>query len=255
MSMVKPYDGVAWVTGASSGIGLALAETLVRKGWRVGVTARREAALAGLAAKHPGKIMIGAADITDRAAVMAAVGRIEAEAGAPIMRAVLNAGAYMRDTAETFSSASLRQQIEVNLLGTAHCLEAVMPGMMKRRRGQIGIMASLAGLAGLPGSVSYSTTKAGLIAMAQSLKFDLDRANVAISVICPGFVKTPLTADNDFKMPHLMEAADAAAATLRGMDDGRFLIAFPDKLAWPMRMARLLPAPAFFPLIKRNTNW
>jgi short-subunit dehydrogenase len=255
MSMVKPYDGIAWVTGASSGIGLALAEALVGKGWRVGVTARRDSALRALAARHPGKIFVGAADITDRAAIMAAVAGMEAEAKAPVVRAILNAGTYKRDTAEHFSAANLREQIEVNLLGTTHCLEAIMPGMMVRRRGQIGLMASLAGLAGLPGSVSYSTTKAGLIAMAQSLKFDLDKTNVTISAICPGFVKTPLTAGNDFKMPHLMEAADAADATLRGMDEGRFLIAFPDKLAWPMRMARLLPAPLFFPLIKRNTRW
>ena len=91
--------------------------------------------------------------------------------------------------------------------------------------------------------------------MAQALKFDLDKENVTISAICPGFVKTPATAGNDYKMPYLMEAADAAEAALRGMDAGQFLIAFPDKLAWPMRMARLLPAPAFFPLIKRNTKW
>jgi short-subunit dehydrogenase len=254
MSMVKPYDGIAWVTGASSGIGLALTEALVSKGWRVGVTARREATLAVLAAKHPGKIIIGTADITDSAAVKAALARIEAEAGAPVMRAILNAGIYQRDTAGSFTAALLEQQVAVNLLGTAHCLEAVMPGMMARRRGQIGIMASLAGLAGLPGSVSYSATKAALIAMAQSLKFDLDRANVAISAICPGFVKTPATAGNNYKMPYIMEAADAADAALQGMDAGQFLIAFPNKLAWPMRMARLLPAPAFFPLIKRTTK-
>ena len=253
--MVKPEDGIAWVTGASSGIGLALAEALVGRGWRVGVTARREVALAELAAKHPGKIFAGAADITDAEGVRQAIARIEAAAAAPIVRAILNAGAYRRDSAGTFTAAGLEGQMQVNLLGTAHCLEAILPGMIARRRGQIGIMASLAGLAGLPGSVSYSATKAALVAMAQSLKFDLDEAGVAISVICPGFVKTPLTEGNRFKMPYLMAAEDAAAASLRGLDANRFLIAFPDRLAWPMRFARLLPAPAFFPVIRRNAGW
>lgn len=255
MNIPTPADGIAWVTGASSGIGREVAGQLAAAGWMVAISARREDELASLAALHPGRMIVVPLDITDEPAVVAAVARIEAESGRPIARVVLNAGTYMRDTAPDFDSARFKAQIDVNLLGTAHCLAAVLPKMLAARRGQIGIVASLAGLAGLPGAVTYSTTKAGLLAMAQSLKFDLDRAGVAISVILPGFVKTPLTAKNKFPMPFLMEVADAARVILAGLDKGRFLIAFPGGLAWPLRFLRILPAPVYFALVSRTTKW
>lgn len=255
MNIPTPADGIAWVTGASSGIGHEVAAQLAVAGWTVAISARRSDELASLAALHPGKMIVVPLDITDEPAVTEAVARIEAESGRPIVRVVLNAGTYLRDTAPDFDSAKFKTQIDVNLLGTAHCLAAVLPKMLAAKRGQIGIVASLAGLAGLPGAVTYSTTKAGLVAMAQSLKFDLDRANVAISVILPGFVKTPLTAKNKFPMPFLMEVADAAKAILAGLDKGKFIIAFPGGLAWPLRFLRILPAPIYFALVSRTTKW
>jgi len=145
--------------------------------------------------------------------------------------------------------------MDVNLLGTANCLAAIMPAMLAAKRGQIGIVSSLAGLAGLPGAVTYSSTKAALLAMAQSLKFDFDRNHCSISVILPGFVKTPLTDKNEFPMPLLMEVADAARDTLRGLNAGSFLIAYPAGLAWPLRFLRTLPAPLYFALVSRATKW
>ena len=252
MTVPKPADGIVWITGASSGIGLALAEAHLARGWRVGVTARREPELQALAVRFPGRVIVAPADVTDPDAVRHAVATIEAEQ--TIARAILNAGTYERDTAETFEAARLRRQVELNLIGTAICLEAVMPGMIARKAGQIGLVASLAGLAGLPGSVSYSTTKAGMIAMAESLKFDLDKHGVAISAICPGFVKTPLTANNRFPMPFLMEVDDAAKTIVNGLDANRFLIAFPEGLARPLRILRSLPHSVFFPLIARGMS-
>jgi NAD(P)-dependent dehydrogenase (short-subunit alcohol dehydrogenase family) len=254
MSIPTPADGIAWVTGASSGIGREVAAQLAAAGWRVAISARRADELANLAALHPGRMIVAPLDVTDEAAVKAAVVKIEAEAGQPIVRAILNAGTYLRDTAPDFDSEKFKAQIDVNLLGTAYCLAAVMPQMIAARRGQIGIVASLAGLAGLPGAVTYSTTKAGLLAMAQSLKFDLDRAGVSISAIMPGFVKTPLTAKNKFPMPFLMEVADAARVILDGLDKGIFLIAFPGGLAWPLRFLRILPAPVYFWVVSRSTK-
>jgi NADP-dependent 3-hydroxy acid dehydrogenase YdfG len=254
MSISTPADGIAWVTGASSGIGREVAAQLAQQGWTVAISARRADELASLAALHPGKMIVVPLDITDEAAVNAAVAKIEAEAGRPIVRVILNAGTYLRDTAPDFDVAKFKTQIDVNLLGTAYCLAAIMPAMLSARRGQIGIVASLAGLAGLPGAVTYSTTKAGLLAMAQSLKFDLDRANVGISVILPGFVKTPLTAKNKFPMPFLMEVADAAKVMIAGLDKGIFLIAFPGGLAWPLRFLRILPAPVYFWAVSRSTK-
>jgi NAD(P)-dependent dehydrogenase (short-subunit alcohol dehydrogenase family) len=250
----QPADGIAWVTGASSGIGRELAIQLAAAGWRVAISARRAPELEALAAAH--KNMIAAPlDITDTAAVTATVARIEAQSGAKIVLAILNAGTYLKDTADTFDLAKFKTQIDVNLSGTANCLAAILPGMLAARRGQIGIVASLAGLAGLPGAVTYSTTKAGLIAMAQSLKFDGDRHNVAISAICPGFVKTPLTDKNDFEMPYLMEVEDAGKIILDGLKANRFLIAFPAQLAWPLKMLRALASPIYFYALAKSTKW
>jgi NAD(P)-dependent dehydrogenase (short-subunit alcohol dehydrogenase family) len=250
----QPADGIAWVTGASSGIGRELAIQLAAAGWRVAISARRAPELEALAAEHSGMIA-APLDITDTDAVNATVARIEAQSGAKIVLAILNAGTYLRDTADTFDLAKFKTQIDVNLTGTANCLAAILPGMLAARRGQIGIVASLAGLAGLPGAVTYSTTKAGLIAMAQSLKFDGDRHNIAISAICPGFVKTPLTAKNEFEMPYLMEVEEAGKVILDGLKANRFLIAFPAQLAWPLKILRALPAPIYFYALAKSTKW
>ncbi len=255
MKIPTPADGIAWVTGASSGIGRELAVQFAKDGWIVAVSARRVADLQSLADMYPGQMIVAPLDVTDQVGVLATVQKIEAESGRMIVRAVLNAGTYIRDTASDFDVAVFKTQVDVNLLGTANCLAAVMPAMLAARRGQIGIVSSLAGLAGLPGAVTYSTTKAGLLAMAQSLKFDLNRADVALSVILPGFVKTPLTDKNQFPMPFLMEVSDAAKAIMEGLDAGRFLVAFPGGLAWPLRFLRILPASLYFALVARSTKW
>jgi short-subunit dehydrogenase len=254
-NITTPADGIAWVTGASSGIGREIATQLVVAGWTVAISARREADLQSLAAEHLGKMIVAPLDITDERAVRAAIAKITAESGRPIARAVLNAGVYIRDTAPDFNIANFKSQMEVNLLGTANCLAGLMPGMIAAKRGQLVIVASVAGLNGLPGAVTYSATKAALISMAQSLKFDLDKAGVAISVVLPGFVKTPATAGNAYDMPYLMEVADAAREMMKGMASGKFLIAFPWQLAWPLRFLRLLPAPAYFWAMARATKW
>ncbi len=254
MKIPKPGDGVAWVTGASSGIGREVAAQLAQAGWTVAISARRREALESLAAMYPGQMIVAPVDITDEAAVRACHAKIEAEAGRRVARAVLNAGTYLRDTGADFEVARFKAQVEVNLLGTANCLAALLPGLIRAGSGQIGVVGSLAGLAGLPDSVTYSTTKAGLLAMCQSLKFDLDRAGVGISAILPGFVKTPLTAKNSFPMPYLMEVEDAARVILRGLDAGRFMIAFPAGLAWPLRFLRILPSPVYFSLMARATR-
>jgi NAD(P)-dependent dehydrogenase (short-subunit alcohol dehydrogenase family) len=254
MKIVTSADGVAWVTGASSGIGREVAVQLARAGWTVAVSARRGDELATLAAAHKGMVA-APVDITDEAAVVAAVAKIEAETGRHVVRAVLNAGVYVRDTAADFSVKHFKTQVDVNLLGTANCLSAVMPGMLARRQGQIGLVSSVAGLNGLPGAVTYSATKAALISMAESLKFDFAKAGLGISVILPGFVKTPATAGNTYPMPFLMEVADAARVILAGMDKGKFMIAFPGGLAWPLRILRLLPSGAYFAIMARATKW
>lgn len=254
MKIPGPADGIAWVTGASSGIGREVAAQLANSGWTVAVSARRGDELESLAAAHPGMIA-APLDITDADAVTACVAEIQARSGRKIARAILNAGTYLRDTGRDFDAARFKVQVDINLVGTANCLSALLPGMLEAKTGQIAVVSSLSALVGLPAAVTYGSTKAALLAMCQSLKFDLDRAGVGISAVLPGFVKTPLTEKNKFPMPYLMEVEDGAREILKGLDAGRFLIAFPWQLAWQLRILRILPAPLYFAMVARATGW
>lgn len=252
---VSPAQGCAWVTGASSGIGAAVTRRLAREGWTVVATARRAERLAELAASHavPGRIVVLPGDVTDRAAMQAVVARIEQEIG-PLALAILNAGTYVRDSAQGLDAGLVRRQFELNVMGTVHGLEAALPPMIGRRCGQIAVVASAAGYRGLPGAIAYGASKAALIAMAEALKFDLDRLGIRIQVVTPGFVKTPLTDRNDFPMPFLMPAEDAAEALVRGLRSRAFEISFPNRFTFWLRRLRCLPYRLYFPLVARVTG-
>lgn len=232
----------AWVVGASSGIGRALALRLARAGLPVIVSARNAAALQELtaeAANLKGSIMPLPMDVTDRDAVKRALGVIERTA--PLGLAVLNAGTHRPMLARDFSTEDLRKLVDLNLMGTANCLEAILPVMLARGRGQIAIVSSVAGYFGLPTSAGYGATKAGLINMAEALQPELRQAGVKLQIVNPGFVRTPLTDKNPFPMPFLMEVDDAADAFYRGLKSNRVEIVFPRRLAWLLRLLRLLP--------------
>ncbi len=250
----RPGDGIAWITGASTGIGAAVAKKLVADGWTVAITARAEDKLQTLASAYPGKMIVAAGDVTDAAGMKALRERIESEAGRPVALAILNAGAWQEMGAGDFDFAAFKMQFEVNVIGTAACLDAVMPGMMARRAGQIAVVASVAGYRGLPRAVAYGATKAALIAMSESLKFDLDKAGVKMSLINPGFVRTPMTDTNKFPMPFLLEVDDAAGRIVRGLAGGYFEIAFPWQLVLPLKLLQSLPARLFFGLLGRGVK-
>jgi len=246
---VGPQDGCAWITGASSGLGRGLALRLARAGWRVVASARNAAALAALAHESD-HITAQPVDIAQDAAVAQAVLDIEASIS-PIGLAVLNAGLHVPVRARTLHAAEFRQLADVNLLGTVNCLAAVLPAMIRRRRGQIAIVASVAGYRGLPTAAAYSMTKAGLIAMAEALKPELDLLGIRLQIVNPGFVRTPLTERNRFPMPFLMDLDDAVAAFHRGLESERFEIVFPRSLAYMMKILRLLPYPLAFAITRR----
>lgn len=246
-------DGVCWITGASSGIGRALALRMAAEGWTVAASARRDSELVRLAAEAPeGQIVPIAVDTTDAASVAATVARIERDVG-PIAIAVLNAGTHIPVHARSLSVEPFQKLADVNLMGTIACLVPVVAAMRNRGRGRIAIVASVAGYRGLPTSAAYGMTKAGLINLAESLAPELAKAGVRLQIVNPGFVRTPLTDRNAFPMPFLMAPDAAADALFRGLSSNRFEIAFPRFFALLMKLFGLLPYPLAFAIARRVT--
>lgn len=240
---------IAWLTGASTGIGRAVALRLAADGWRVAASARNAEALAALAAEAPG-VAPYPLDVSDRDACLACAERIERELG-PLELAIFNAGAHRPMPATAFSSATLRALLDINVMGVAHGLEAVLPRLIARRSGRVVIVASLAGYRGLPTAAAYGASKAALINMAEALRPELAGHGVILQVVNPGFVKTPMTGQNRFPMPFLVSAEQAAASILRGMRSDRFEITFPLRFAFLMKLVRLVPDRIYFYVTRR----
>ena len=242
-----------WITGASSGIGRALASFLVLRGYRVAVSARRRDAmeeLAGELAGATGELFVHPLDVTNRDAVQAVRSAIEETVG-PVGLAVLNAGTHREVMAAHFKAEDVRALVDLNLMGCVNCLEALLPGMMGRRRGHIALVSSVAGYLGLPTSAGYGATKAGLINMAEALKPECDDLGIKIQLINPGFVETPLTDKNPFPMPFLMKVEDAVRAMVAGLESSRFEVTFPRRLAYLLKILGLLPYPLFFAVTRK----
>jgi short-subunit dehydrogenase len=242
---------IAWLTGASTGIGRAVALRLATEGWRVAASARNAEALTQLATDAPtGAIVSCPLDVTDRESCLACAERIERELG-PIDLAIFNAGTHEPMPAEKFSSAILRRLLEINVMGVAHGLEAVLPRLIARRAGRVMIVASVAGYRGLPTAAAYGASKAALINMAEALRPELMNKGIILQLVNPGFVKTPLTDQNTVEMPFLISAEQAAEAIVRGLRGDRFEIAFPTIFAWLMKLVRVLPDRLYFHFTKR----
>lgn len=241
-----------WITGASSGIGRALALELARRGATVIATARRVDELQSLAAEAmglPGHIHVAAGDVADAMRMEAIVATAEAEVG-PIDVAVLNAGIYLPVRGEAFDADAFRKCVDVNVMGAVHGLAAVLPRMVARRAGRVAVMGSLAGYGGVPASAAYGATKAALINLAASLRMDLDGTGVVVQVINPGFVATPRNAASG-GLPFLVPVEEAVARIIAGLAGDRFEIAFPRRFALLLKAINLLPYPLYFALVKR----
>jgi NAD(P)-dependent dehydrogenase (short-subunit alcohol dehydrogenase family) len=247
----RPRDGIAWVTGASSGIGRAVALELVRRGYRVAVTARRVGELESLAAASGGRIDAFPGDVTDRAGMDLQVRKIEAESG-PIALAFLNVGAFFPDASGDWAGDGLRRTLTVNFDGTINCFGPLIPIMKARGRGQIAVMASIAGYGGLPRAAGYCASKAALISLCESFRLPLERAGITMQVVCPGFVRTPLTGGSRFPMPFIIEVDEAARRICDGLETKGFEIAFPRRMAWLMKAFNMLPYPLYFGILRRG---
>jgi NAD(P)-dependent dehydrogenase (short-subunit alcohol dehydrogenase family) len=240
-----------WLLGASSGIGQATAHALHAQGARVFVSARNAQALAGFVQGHPGALAL-ALDVTDRAAVKAAAQTVLA--AGPLALVMYCAGYYKEMRATGFDLADMLRHSDVNYSGALYLLDAVLPALLAQKSGHISLISSVAGYTGLPKSLAYGPTKAALINLAETLYLDLKDSGIGVSLICPGFVETPLTAQNQFTMPALITPAQAADEILLGWRKGEFEIHFPKRFTRWMKALRLLPYGARFAAVRKITS-
>lgn len=240
-----------WLVGASTGIGRALAEQLHALGATVIVSARKMDALQAFADQHPGSIALSL-DVSDGPAVKAAAEA--AMAAGPLDLVCYCAGHYHAMRATAIDLPDLLRHHEVNTVGALHVLAAITPAMVARGQGHISLVSSVAGFRGLPQSLAYGPTKAALINLAETLYLDLQPRGLGVSVINPGFVETPLTAQNEFHMPALISPQQAAQAILQGWAKGEFDIHFPKRFTFVMKLLRLLPYRLYFAAVRRITG-
>lgn len=244
-----------WLTGASSGIGEALAYELARRGARVAVTARRKELLDGIVARieaSNGQARSFPGDVLNLEEMKAMVDSIEREMG-PIDIAIPNAGTHIFSKPEQFDSAEYMSIMQLNFGGVLHCLEAVIPRMLLRGGGHLAPVASLAGYRGLPRAAAYGASKSALIHFLESIRFHLQPKGISISIVNPGFVKTPLTDKNDFYMPFLISSERAAKIICNGIERGKRSIAFPIPFSWIVGLGKFLPAPVYEKIV--NQLW
>jgi NAD(P)-dependent dehydrogenase (short-subunit alcohol dehydrogenase family) len=242
-----------WIVGASSGIGRATAAALHGRGARVIVSARGTAALDDFVRAHAGCVALPL-DVTDRADMAAAAQAVQQHAqGAPAL-VMYCAGHYRALRATAFDLADMQRHLAVNYVGVLHLLDAVLPLLSAQRSGHLCLVGSVAGYRGLPHSLGYGPTKAALNNLAETLYLDLQPLGIGVSIVNPGFVDTPLTAQNPFKMPALITPDEAAGHILRGWARGRFEMNFPRRFTAWMRLLRCLPDAWYFAAVRRTTG-
>lgn len=251
-----PSDGVAWVTGASSGIGYALALKLCSEGYKVVVTARSADKLEALkteSAALKGEIIVKTGDVTNSSEMADIVSSISKEHGS-IALVVLNAGVYIPVSADSLKLSDFQTTFDVNLNGVVNGLLPAIEAMKAQGKGHIALVSSVTGYGGLPTSAAYGATKAAVINMAESLKFDLDKMNIKIQIINPGFVKTAATDQNDFNMPAIVSAQEAATRICQGLKQNSFEITFPKRFTYVLKIINLLPYWLYFALVGQTSK-
>lgn len=236
-----------WVVGASSGIGAELARELVRRGAHVAISGRRAQELERVGGTDMAQVPL---DVTDADAVDGAVGTVHSALGG-LDTVVYSAGYWKQFDAAEWDRESFARHVEVNLLGLNNVLGAVVPGLVAQGHGQLVGIASVAGYRGLAGSEAYGATKAAQLNLFEALRASLGPKGVHVTTVAPGFVRTEMTAVNEFPMPFLINADEAARTIADGMAAGRQTITFPRPMAAAMAVARLVPGPLWTALSSR----
>jgi short-subunit dehydrogenase len=238
-----------WIVGASTGIGAALARALDAGGAHLVLSARGAERLSSLVAdlQHARALPFDASESSAMQA--AAQGAARLLGGLDVV--IFNAGTYQPLRAWELTPETIRATMNVNLLGVMDGVAAVLPDMLKAGQGHVVIVGSVAGYRGLPKAAVYGASKAALINFAESIYMDLAPRGIAVSLVSPGFVATPLTAQNDFKMPALISAEEAAEQIIKGMEKGAFEIHFPKRFSRFLKFLQLLPVRLYFALVSR----
>ena len=232
-----------WLVGASEGLGRALAHRMAGAGAELVLSARNADRLAELAGELPGARPVPV-DVADAASVRAA-----AEAAGPVDGLVWLAGVYWPMRAQDWDAAQAEAMCDVNFTGCVRVLGQVLPGMVARRAGHVVLTGSLSGFRGLPGAVGYGASKAAVMSLAETLRADLKGSGVEVQLANPGFIRTRLTAKNEFRMPFLMEPEEAADRMFALMWTRRFAANFPRGFGAMFRAAQFLPDWAWFRLV------
>ncbi len=240
-----------WIIGASSGIGEACTQAFIKAGAKVALSSRRAERLNAIAqSAEPGQALVFPLDVTQHEQLIAAYqGILEAWGGMDLLLFV--SGVYTPLRADNFEFEVAQKTIDANLLGPMRAVSIVLPNMLKKHAGHIAIVGSVAGYSGLPKALAYGPSKAGIINFCETLYYDLLPQGVSVHLISPGFVATEATAQNDFEMPALITADEAAKEILAGLEAGEFDIHFPKRFSGFLKFLRILPYPLYFWIVRR----
>ncbi|MEZ5758671.1 MAG: SDR family NAD(P)-dependent oxidoreductase [Emcibacteraceae bacterium] len=243
----------AWVVGGSTGLGAALVRKLASNEVLTYVSARNTEALEALKEENP-SIIPYPLDVTDPDACAHVLSTVlEANNGLPDL-IILNAAIYSPMGVENFNASEISNMMTVNFLGIVNMLSALLPHKRSEKQVTIATITSPSGWRGLPGGIGYGSSKAAVINLIESMKVELDSSGFDLRLVNPGFIKTRLTDKNNFKMPQLMSADDAAVRTLDGLSGTKFDICFPNPFLFYLKLLRILPYSLFFWMMNRITN-
>ncbi|MBC3875465.1 SDR family NAD(P)-dependent oxidoreductase [Undibacterium flavidum] len=247
---IRDWQGkTIWIIGASSGIGAALAQALLRQGAHVILSARRLEQLQLVAANHEQADVLPF-DVTDQAAWQGASQQLQARHPS-IDLVIFCAAKYQPERSWDVDANDAAATLKINLESVYHGLQTVLPHMLKRGSGGLAILASVAGYVGLPNASVYGPSKAALINLSELLYSDLHQKNINVYLVNPGFVRTELTDKNNFDMPALQTPEQAADAILQGIARGDFEIHFPKRFTLGLKLLQMLPYRCRFALIRR----
>jgi len=240
-----------WITGASSGIGKALALKFSKEGWHVAISARREKLLEEIA-KSNNNIYPFSLDVTDSEKCKSVFESVKKKIG-DINISVFCAGIHDPKSEKKLNIEKIRKIMEVNFFGTVNSINSVYDYYKEKKTGQISIVSSVAAYRGLPAAGAYCASKSALSSFAESLFFDLKRFNVRISLVSPGFIKTPMTDQNDFPMPMIKSAEFAAEQMFKGLTQKKsFEIHFPLAFTSMMKVLKIIPNGLYFKVVEKG---